>query len=166
MWVSPHSGCQRFRSDSLDRHEFSKYHQDVNPSHLLVIQKGSKVAFNKTFFSTAEDLDLVNKFSIVFTKVKERVSFNNFPNMCRGEIRVYPCFLFKLYKRTPRKMGSQVRALQVILMYVNMSNAYTSRTFAREATFSICATLWDWESKKFSCSRFFGHVIDEVKTMG
>ena len=31
-----------------------------------------------------------------------------------------------------------------------------------EATFFICATLRDWEKKKFSCSRFLGHAIDET----
>ena len=53
-------------------------------SQFLTIQNGSKVVFDKTLFSTSEDLDLVNKFSIVFTMVKDRISFNSLPNMCRG----------------------------------------------------------------------------------
>ena len=48
------------------------------------MQKDSKVTFNKTLFSTSEDLDLVNTFSIVFIMVKEYISFNSFPNMSRG----------------------------------------------------------------------------------
>jgi hypothetical protein len=35
-------------------------------------------------------------------------------------------------------------------------------TFAREATFFICATLRDWPRKKFSCSHFFCHAIGEA----
>ena len=40
-------------------------------SQFLTIQTGSKVVFNKTLFSTSEDLDLMNKFSTVFTIVVE-----------------------------------------------------------------------------------------------
>jgi hypothetical protein len=37
--------------------------------------------------------------------------------------------------------------------YVKMRNTYASRTFTVETTFFICATLRDWERKKFSNSR-------------
>jgi hypothetical protein len=41
-------GCQRFRSTLLESHTSSQYHQDVNPSLMLAMQKASKVAFNKS----------------------------------------------------------------------------------------------------------------------
>jgi hypothetical protein len=45
-----------------------------------------------------------------------------------------------------------------------MRDAYASAIFACEATFFISATLRpaDWERKKLSCSRFFGHDIREA----
>jgi len=42
------SSLSRFRSTSLESHTSSQYHQDVNPSLMLAMQKASKVAFNKS----------------------------------------------------------------------------------------------------------------------
>ena len=47
VWVSPHSGCQRFRIGSVTSPESSQYHQDANPSLLLETQKATKLAFRK-----------------------------------------------------------------------------------------------------------------------
>jgi len=38
----------------------------------------------KTSFKVSEDLDLVNKFNIVYTMAKEHISLTSFPNMCSG----------------------------------------------------------------------------------
>jgi hypothetical protein len=51
---------------------------------LLATQQDTKVAFNGSLLSKSEDLDLVNKFNIVFTMVKERISLRSFHNMCSG----------------------------------------------------------------------------------
>jgi hypothetical protein len=65
---TPHSGCQRFRPDPVTSHESNQYHQDVNPSLLLAMQKASKVALSMSLLSKPLKIchsDLVNKFSIV-----------------------------------------------------------------------------------------------------
>jgi len=48
----------------------------------MATQKASKVAFNKSLLSKSEDLDLANKFKIVFTMVNECISQASFHNMC------------------------------------------------------------------------------------
>jgi hypothetical protein len=85
VWVPPHSGCQRFRIGSVTSPESSQYHQDANPSLLLARQKATEVVFsNRSLLSKSEDLDLVNKFNIVYTMVKKCISLASFPNMCSG----------------------------------------------------------------------------------
>jgi len=73
---------KKFRNQDwlLDSHASSQYCQQANCS-LLATQKASKVAFNKSLLSKSKDLDLVNKFSIVFTMVKERIPLRSFHNM-------------------------------------------------------------------------------------
>jgi hypothetical protein len=51
---------------------------------LLAMQQDTKVAFNGSLLSKSEDLDLVNKFNIVYTMAKEHISLTSFPNMCSG----------------------------------------------------------------------------------
>jgi hypothetical protein len=43
------------------------------PSLLLTTQQDTDVVFNGSLLSKSEDMDLFNKFNIVFTIVKERI---------------------------------------------------------------------------------------------
>ena len=47
--------------------------QDANPSLLLATQQDSNVVFNRSLLSKSEDMDLFNKFNIVFNTAKERI---------------------------------------------------------------------------------------------
>ena len=51
---TPHSRCHRLRPDPVTSHESNQYHQDVNPSLLLAMQKASEVARACAFFQSLE----------------------------------------------------------------------------------------------------------------
>lgn len=84
MWVYSQSGCQCFRVDSINSHASSQYHQDANPSQLLANRKAFQLYASlrtKASFQRSK-LDLVNKFKIVFTMTKKRMSPDFFTDLC------------------------------------------------------------------------------------
>jgi hypothetical protein len=124
VWGSPHSGYQRFRPDSVTSHESCQHHKHANTSLLLSTQQATKVAFNGSLLSKSEDLEVVNKFSIVFTMVQERISLRSFQNMCSGAsllaavqtAQAHPpenghhCLMFKQCKSIPRLVKTMLNS--------------------------------------------------------
>ena len=67
-----------------------------------------KVAMKKSLLSKSEDLDLVNKFSIVFTMAKERISIVSFNDMCRAAALL----AVRTVQTQPTENGQSVQSFQ------------------------------------------------------
>ena len=75
----------------LQQNPFFSTSEDLSHVFLLPIQKISEQPCSNgesirhtVLWEGLQTEDLVDKFSIVFLMVKERISFNSFPNMSRG----------------------------------------------------------------------------------
>jgi hypothetical protein len=77
---------------------------------------------------------------------KEHISQVSFHNMCSAAALL----AVQTVQPQPPENGQSGQSSQGDITYVQMSHAYASRTFNREATFFMCVTLqdWDWEMKK------------------
>jgi hypothetical protein len=100
VWVSPPdvrgSGMIQWTNAEgiqgrLQQNPFFSTSEDLSHVFLLPIQKISEQPCSNgesirhtVLWEGLQTEDLVDKFSIVFLMVKERISFNSFPNMCRG----------------------------------------------------------------------------------
>ena len=105
-WVSP-SGSPRSRCQVQDSFTRQSLIKPVSPrcesfttTGLTVVNtEGLQGRPHKSLLSKSEDLDLVNKFNIVFTMAKECISQASFHNMCSADdiascsnsTRAYPC---------------------------------------------------------------------------
>jgi len=86
------------RIGSVTSPESSQYHQDANHSLLLATQKATKVAFsNGSLLSKSKDLDLVNKFNIVYTMPKKCISLDSFPNTSVQWCIMACCVMFLMH---------------------------------------------------------------------
>jgi hypothetical protein len=174
VWVAQNGGCQRMKLDSVTDHE-SKSNAHLEATQLLKgkDQQDLKRAMANMFLS--DDLDLVNKFNMVFNMAKQHDSLASFPDRCKGAQRL-AIRVQRQGQNTKDAGGSGDKGkeeevgeedVERVLVdgetvYVKLSSAYQTIQFAREATYFLAEVVRDQEIERFTSSRFSAHAIDEA----